>query len=114
MSYTERRQVTDLLNQRDRERRTTREDRIGFLHPLFASSNDLNSADELADADVHDDGAGRQGVFRTHYGTVGDDRDMEDDDDEQEVEYREMEVNLEVSLSPKSYLCVDDLCVLGF
>jgi hypothetical protein len=83
MSYLERRKVTDLLNQRDKERRTTREDRI----------------DELADYDVHDDTAARHGVFHTHYGTVGDDRDVDEEEEEQEVEYRELEVNLEVGPS---------------
>jgi hypothetical protein len=91
MGYLERRKVTDLLNQRDRERRTTREDRI----------------DELADYEVQDDVAARHGVFHTHYGTVGDDREIDDEEDEQEVEYRELEVNLEVC-PPSSCLVLSE------
>lgn len=80
MSYAERRKVTELLNKRDQERRTTREERI----------------DELADYDVADDRDDQRGVFRTHYGTIGDDREDVDEDEDQEVEYRDLEVNLEV------------------
>lgn len=49
--------------------------------------------DELADLDVPDDGA-PVGVFRTHYGTVGDER--VDEEGPEEDQYQDLEVNLEV------------------
>mmetsp|Transcript_3003 Transcript_3003/g.4568 ORF Transcript_3003/g.4568 Transcript_3003/m.4568 type:complete len:949 (+) Transcript_3003:31-2877(+) len=77
MTYAQRRHVTEMLDQRDRERMTTRETRI----------------DELADYDVQDT-APSAGVFRTHYGTVGDEGAI-DEEDEAEDQYKELDVNLE-------------------
>ena len=53
----------------------------------------------MADDDVDDDRGNQEGIFRTHYGTIGDDReeDRDDEDEEnQDLQYRDLEVNLEV------------------
>ena len=74
LSYRQRQAVDELLDQRDRELRTRKEDRI----------------DALAGVDEEVVHTGR---FRA-YGTIDDDRD--DDDVPDETVYRETEVNLEV------------------
>ena len=53
--------------------------------------------DELADYDVQDT-APSAGVFRTHYGTVGDEGAI-DEEDEADDQYKELDVNLEVEIA---------------
>lgn len=74
MTYQQRREVADLLDKRDMERRARREDR-------------MNELTGMGERDVS-----RAAIFKS-YGTIADDRE---DDEEQENKYVETDVNLEV------------------
>lgn len=75
MTYQQRREVNELLDKRDMERRARREDRM----------NELTGAGDTAGAPV-------VGQFRS-YGTIADDR--EEDDEQDQNQYVETDVNLE-------------------